>query len=87
MSPDQIKKIREKIGLTQAELAEILGVSGKVPISHYETGFRSPSLLTLAFLSLLNSLPEKKTKDLIELIREHMKKVKRQQKDNGYGKN
>lgn len=87
MSPDQIKKIREKIGLTQAELAGILGVSGKVPISHYETGFRSPSLLTLAFLSLLNSLPEKKTKDLIELIREHMKKVKRQQKDNGYGKN
>lgn len=86
MSPDQIKKIREKIGLTQAELAEILGVSGKVPISHYETGFRSPSLLTLAFLSLLNSLPERKTKDLIELIREHMKKVKRQQKDNGYGK-
>lgn len=87
MSPDQIKKIREKIGLTQTELAEILGVSGKVPISHYETGFRSPSLLTLAFLSLLNSLPEKKANDLIELINEHMKKVKRHRKDNGYGKN
>lgn len=87
MSPDQIKKIREKVGLTQTELAEILGVSGKVPISHYETGFRSPSLLTLAFLSLLNSLPEKKANDLIELIREHMKKVKRHKKDNGYGKN
>lgn len=86
MSPDQIKKIREKVGLTQTELAEILGVSGKVPISHYETGFRSPSLLTLAFLSLLNSLSEKKANDLIELLREHMKKVKRQQKDNGYGK-
>lgn len=87
MSPDQIKKIREKLGLTQAELAEVFGVSGKVPISHYETGFRSPSLLTLAFLSLLNSLPEKKAADLIELMREHMKKVKRQQKDSGHGKN
>lgn len=87
MSPDQIKKIREKLGLTQTELAEVFGVSGKVPISHFETGFRSPSLLTLAFLSILNSLPEKKASELIELMREHMKKVKRQQKGSGYGKN
>ncbi len=87
MSPDQIKKIREKFGLTQTELAKVLGVSGKVPISHYETGFRSPSSLTLAFLSLLNSLSERKARELIELMSEHMKKVKRQQKDSGYGEN
>lgn len=80
MSPDQFKKNREKLGLTQEQLAEVIGVSGKVTISHYETGFRKPSLLTEALISLLNSLPERKANELIEQISEHIRKAKRHKK-------
>lgn len=80
MSPKQFKEIRKSLELSQDELAEILGVSGKMPISHYETGFRTPNLLTQALMSLLDSLPERKQAELIDLLTEHMKKIKRQQK-------
>ena len=80
MSPDRFKKIREQLGLTQDELANVLGISGKRPISRYETGERTPDLLTQALMSLLESLPERESIELMELLADHMKKVKRQQK-------
>lgn len=80
MSPDKFKSIREKLGLTQEELSELLGLSGRKPISHFETGFRKPSPLIQAIMSLLGSLSERKAVELIELLSEHMKKVKRQAK-------
>lgn len=80
MSPAKFKKIREGLGLTQPALAELLGLSGKMPISHFETGFRKPSPLIAAIMSLLESLPERKAAELIQLLNEHMKKVQRQKK-------
>ncbi len=80
MTPAQFKQIRERLGLTQGDLAIVLGVSGKKPISHYETGVRRPSPLIQALMSALNSLSEKKAKDLIELVTEHMAKIQRQLK-------
>lgn len=80
MSPDKFKAIREKLGLTQTELAEIFGFAGRQPISHIETGFRTPSFIYQTLMSILDSLPEKKAMELIELLSEHMKKVKRQAK-------
>lgn len=44
---EQIKQARKKANLTQEELAERIGLSGKMVISHYESGTRKPSLLTL----------------------------------------
>lgn len=80
MSPAKFKEIRERLGLTQADLAEILGLSGKQPISHIETGFRNPSPLSQAIMSVVDELPEKKAKELLELIRKHVKAAKRPKK-------
>ena len=80
MSPQRFKAIREKLGLNQDELAGVLGLSGYKPVSHFETGFRTPSLLTQALMSLLDSLSERKASELLEFIGDHMKKVKRQSK-------
>ncbi len=75
MSPEEFKKIRVSLGLTQEELAEILGVAGKNPISRYELGERSPSLLMQTVMSILDSQSEKEALAFIELLRKHMKKV------------
>jgi transcriptional regulator with XRE-family HTH domain len=75
MSPAQFKEIREKLGLTQVELSQVLGLSGRKPISHFETGFRTPSPLIQALMSLLNGLSERKAAEFIELLNEHMVRV------------
>ncbi len=80
MSPAKFKEIRERLGLTQADLAEILGLSGKQPISHIETGFRNPSPLSQAVMSVADELPEKKAKELLDLLRKHVKVAKRPKK-------
>lgn len=80
MSPAKFKEIRERLGLTQADLAEILGLSGKQPISHIETGFRNPSPLSQAIMSVADELPEKKAKELLELIRKHVNSAKQPKK-------
>lgn len=76
MSPAKFKQIRTKLGLTQGELANTFGIA-KLSISQYETGFRSPSMLIMVILSLLNSLPDKKANELLLLIGEHTEIVKR----------
>jgi transcriptional regulator with XRE-family HTH domain len=43
----QIKKWREKRGMTQAELAEAIGLGSNVQIYHLESGRRNPSFVTL----------------------------------------
>jgi len=42
MTPDEIHRIRERAGLTLAQLGEILGV-GASTVSQWETGKRTPS--------------------------------------------
>ena len=81
MSPAKFKQIREHLGLTQTDLAELLGLSGKMPISHFETGFRTPSPLIVAFMSYLGSLSEKKARDFLEEFKRHMDKARRAAKD------
>ncbi len=80
MSQKKLKEIREQLGLTQPELANFLGLSGKAPISHFETGFRTPSPLISAVMSYLGSLPEKKAAAFIEEFQRHMDKVQKSAK-------
>lgn len=80
MSPAQLKSHREKLGLTQDELAQVLGLAGKKTISHFETGFRTPSPLISAVMSYLGSLPEKKAAAFIEEFQRHMDKVQKSAK-------
>lgn len=85
MSPKHFKEIREQLGLTQPELANLLGLSGKMPISHFETGFRTPSPLISAVMSYLGSLSERKAQEFIEEFERHMDKAKASSKDHKHG--
>ena len=40
---NNLKKMRENVGLTQLELAQKINVT-KASVSNYETGFRKPNL-------------------------------------------
>lgn len=75
MSPKKFKSIREQFGLTQTDLSRLLGLSGKVPISHFETGFRTPSPLISAVMSYLGSLSERKAHAFIEEFQRHINKA------------
>ena len=80
MSPAKLKEIREKLSLTQEELSDVFGLSGRKPISHFETGFRTPSPLIAAIMSILDSLSERKAADLVELLQDHVKRVRASKK-------
>lgn len=76
MSPKHFKEIREQIGLTQDELAQVLGLAGKKSVSHLETGFRTPSPLIGAVMSYLGSLSQRKAQEFIEEFQRHIDKEK-----------
>ena len=54
MTPAEIRAARETLGLTQAQLARVMGMRGQVSISEWESGTRSPtaaaSRLLLAYM-------------------------------------
>ena len=76
MTSDKFKEIRNRLGLTQVELAALLGLSGKGPISHFETGFRTPSPLIIALMSYLGSLSERNAQDFVNEFQRHMNKAR-----------
>jgi len=82
MSPKHFKSIREQLGLTQEELSKLLGLSGKMPISHFETGFRKPNPLISAFMYFLESLSTREAQNFIEEFERHMKRVQKSSKSN-----
>lgn len=77
MSPAKFKAIREQLGLTQSDLAEFLGLSGQVPISHFETGFRTPSPLIAGLMSYLGRLSVRRAADMIEELGSHVHSAKK----------
>lgn len=68
MNGKQFKASREKLELSQDQLAQILGLSGKQAISNIETGLRNPGTLAASVLRLLVELPEKRSKEIQELL-------------------
>lgn len=77
MSSAKFKVTREKLGLTQEEIAQVLGFSGKTAISNIETGVRSPSKLAMAVLEVLAELPKKDSQRFVELLKRHVAKQRR----------
>ena len=71
MKGSEFKKIREDLGLTQEALAEVLCLSGKKAVSNIETEFRKTSLLISVLMRVFSSLPQKKSKELQELLLSH----------------
>lgn len=76
MTPVQFKKIREKLGLKQVELGELLGLKGRMAVTHYETGFRNPNRLIVVLMEIFHEWPEKKSMELREEIHARMVRSK-----------
>jgi transcriptional regulator with XRE-family HTH domain len=80
MTPSQFKHIREQMGLKQAELGELLGLTGRMAVTHYETGFRNPNRLIVVLMEIFNQWPEKKALELREEIQKRMARSKPKKK-------
>ena len=71
MNGSEMRRIREKIGLSRDEFATIFGLSGYQSVMNIETDFRRPSKLTMILLRTLDALPLSKAKNMVELLRKH----------------
>ena len=72
MTPAKFKEIRERLGLKQSELGELLGLKGRIAVTHYETGFRNPNRLIEVLMEIFNEWPEKKSLELRDEILKRM---------------
>ena len=71
MKGAEVKRIREKLGLSRDDFAVLFGLSGYRTVMNIETDFRKPSKLTIILLRALDSLSETKSKTIIDLLRRH----------------
>jgi len=71
LKPEEVRKIREKLGLGPEELAELLGLAGYGSVMNIENGVRRPNKLAIKLLRLLDSLPTKRALELIEELNRH----------------
>lgn len=82
MTPARFKQIREKLGLKQSELGELLGLKGRIAVTHYETGFRNPNRLIVVLMEILDEWPEKKSQELRAEIQKRMLSSKGKKRKN-----
>lgn len=75
MKGREFKAVRERLGLSQNELAQLLCLSGKKAVSNIETEFRNASKLTVVLMMLFDELTQKEFKDLRSLILRNSEKV------------
>jgi len=66
MKPTELKRIREKLGFSREEFAEILCLAGYKSYSNLENDIRRPSKLTIRLLRYLDSLTKARALDFIE---------------------
>jgi len=62
MSKKALLRLRERLGLSQEDLAIALGVQGRLTVYRWEAGARAPSETIRRLILLLNDLPEKEAK-------------------------
>ena len=58
MDKADVKRIRKKLGLTQNEMARILGLSDGLTVRRWESGARIVGGTTATLLRLLDAMPE-----------------------------
>lgn len=51
-TPEQVKAMREKAGLSQTAFAELIGLSNRQLIGDYETGKKTPNAQTWTLMLL-----------------------------------
>ncbi len=74
MKGEEVRKIRDELGLSRIEFAETFGLSNYTSVSNIELGIRNPSKLLGIVLKTLQSLPTSKANELISLMRKHAKR-------------
>jgi len=68
MEAEDYQRIRNELGLSQAELARVLEVKNPVTISHWETGFRSPDPMKKKIYRILDAMDSTQKTEMIELL-------------------
>ncbi len=58
---DRVQRLRKKLGFTQEELAQAMGVNKRL-ISYYERGRIGPPILLVQFLEAMKQYPELRSK-------------------------
>ena len=71
MDGEEVRRIREKLGLTREEMSEFLCLAGYQSMMNVETGFRKPAKFSAKVLAFLDSLPKNKALGLIEEMNRH----------------
>jgi len=71
MNASELRKLRESLGMSRDDLAELLCLSGYSSVMNIETGFRKPSKLAVRLLRYLESLPKAKALAHIEELKRH----------------
>lgn len=66
MKASEVRRIREKLGYTREEFAEILCLSGYRAYANIENETRNPSKLTIRLLHYLDSLSKTRATEFIE---------------------
>ena len=86
MKGQRIKRIREYLGMTQAELAKEIGVT-RLCVSHWEAGSRQPSSLAIRAVEMLKELrgPDKRI-EMEKQAKERFDKINQQYFDHGLTK-
>ena len=71
MKGEEIKRIREKLGMTREEFAELICLAGYNSVMNIETDFRNAGKLTAKLLRYIDSLSKTKAQSFIEEINRH----------------
>lgn len=68
ISGERFKEIREELGLTQDQMAEVLFLYGKQAVSNIESGRANAGALMSSLMESFVELPEKQSVQLRELL-------------------
>ena len=71
MSSDLIKTLRDKLGLSQEQLSEVLGLAGKNVVSRWELGERAPGEPVRRLCKYLIELPKDEAKSVLARFRKY----------------
>lgn len=71
MTGEEVKRIREKLGMTREEFAELICLAGYNSVMNIEIDFRNAGKLTAKLLRYIDSLSKTKMQSFIEEINRH----------------
>ena len=74
MSAKEVERLRMKLGLSQAELAEALGLAGRGVVYRWESGARAPNEALRRLFCYLDDLSEDEARTVVEKLSTYGKK-------------